>query len=98
MLVVLFRCFMILLSLWFARYFHLLPWTIPVSLACTVVVPISLMALTLHRATKRGEKAALHKIRARLAGEGLVIPDPDQLAMNQRQIASAAAAHRAPRH
>lgn len=44
MLAYLFRCALILLSLWFARYLHWIPWSDLFNLVIVVVVPLLLVA------------------------------------------------------
>jgi hypothetical protein len=53
MLVYLIKCAVVLVGLWLARYFHLLPWSLLISVLSTVIVPLVLIVAAAIRAKRQ---------------------------------------------
>lgn len=58
MLAFLTKCFVILLGLWIARYFHLIPWSDLMNIGTGILAPLFIAAL----AWRSGRLATLRKI------------------------------------
>jgi hypothetical protein len=65
MFVYVLKCAAVLIGLWFARYFQLIPWSTLVNILSTVIVPIVLIAIGLWRAERQNaDRVASETLKA----------------------------------
>ena len=72
------KCFLILLSLWFARSLHLIPWDNTINLVLIVIVPMLIAAGAWRSGWRLGERRGKGRTLRGLASDLGVYPNSHQ--------------------